>query len=447
MVKLNPGIQDKLIAVWKGCSAPALGVRRSNFMSRNGLPENWENVQVKDIAESIQYGYTESSSKDNIGPKFLRITDIQDNRVDWRSVPFCKIDDADKGKYKLRDGDLVFARTGATVGKSFLIKGEIPDAIFASYLIRLRFPKTISDKFVFNFFQSHLYWKQIVEGQVGIGQPNVNGTKLGQLVLPIPPIDEQERIVAKIDELFSELDAGVESLKKAQAQLKTYRQAVLKSAFEGRLTNESVTEGELPDDWMSNKLDDIAEKITDGEHATPRRTSEGILLLSARNIQNGHLSLSDVDHIPDDEYERIIRRCHPEEGDILISCSGSVGRICRVPPSLKFTMVRSVALVKMDWAKYSSKYFEYLFQSPLLQKQIEKGKKATAQANLFIGPIKNLDVLICSLDEQQRIVEEIDSRLSVCDKLEETIAASLKQSEALRQSILKQAFEGKLVSS
>ena len=101
----------------------------------------------------------------------------------------------------------------------------------------------------------------------------------------------------------------------------------MKWAFEGKLTNKDVKDGELPKGWKWVKLSEIASKITDGEHITPRRTSDGYLLLSARNIQNGYLSLSDVDHIPTDEYERIIKRCNPEHGDILISCSGSIGRV------------------------------------------------------------------------------------------------------------------------
>jgi len=112
---------------------------------------------------------------------------------------------------------------------------------------------------------------------------------------------------------------------------------------------------------------------------------------------------------------------------------------------LKFTLVRSVALVKLDYKNYSSKFYEYLFQSPNLQRQIEKGKKATAQANLFIAPIKNLDVIVCPIEEQHLIVQELESKLTVCDKMEETITNSLLQAETLRQSILKKAFEGKLV--
>jgi len=151
------------------------------------LPKGWMKTTVKDVSLSIQYGYTESSTIENIGPKFLRITDIQENKVCWQNVPYCKISEAEIERYLLHDGDLVFARTGATVGKSFLIKGVIPKAIFASYLLRLRFPEQIFDKFISYYFQSPFYWNEILKKQVGTGQPNVNGTVLGILQFPLPP--------------------------------------------------------------------------------------------------------------------------------------------------------------------------------------------------------------------------------------------------------------------
>lgn len=321
--------------------------------------------------------------------------------------------------------------------------------------------------------------------------------------IPIPPLAEQHRIVAKIEELFSELDKGIESLKTAREQLKVYRQALLKHAFEGKLTaqwreqnrdkletadallariqteraqryQQQLAEWEaagkpgskpkapkslppltdeelaelpkLPEGWGWTRVEELASKVTDGEHVTPRRTESGYYLLSARNIQNGYLDLSNVDYVPQDEYERIRKRCNPEEGDILISCSGSIGRICRVPKDLNFVMVRSVAVVKLQASVEASKFYEYLFQSSLLQRQIEKGKKATAQANLFLEPIKNLKVLICSRKEQMEIIRELEARLSEVDQLDQTITTSLQQAEALRQSILKKAFSGQLVA-
>ncbi len=112
------------------------------------LPKKWAWTRIGEISDKIHYGYTESSTTEPIGPKFLRITDIQDNSVNWDSVPYCPIKDNEKQKYLLKEGDLVFARTGATVGKSFLIRGNIPSAVFASYLIRIILNELINRNYV-----------------------------------------------------------------------------------------------------------------------------------------------------------------------------------------------------------------------------------------------------------------------------------------------------------
>jgi type I restriction enzyme, S subunit len=204
-------------------------------VKEGGLPLGWKSLNLKDMSENIQYGYTASSSKQAIGPKFLRITDIQDNKVNWTEVPYCKIDDESKNKYLLREGDLVFARTGATVGKSFLIKGEIPEAVFASYLIRVRVNQTMNEKYLSYFFHSNNYWSQITEGQVGIGQPNVNGTKLGQLKIVVAPIEKQQQIVQEIESRLSVCDKIEETISNSLKQAEALRQSILKKAFEGKL--------------------------------------------------------------------------------------------------------------------------------------------------------------------------------------------------------------------
>jgi type I restriction enzyme S subunit len=170
------------------------------------IPTTWFWTQIHEISDNIAYGYTEKSSKEKIGPKFLRITDIQDNAVNWNTVPYCKIDKDKIGQYLLSKGDLVFARTGATVGKSFLIRNEPPDAVYASYLIRIRIYKIFIPEFMAYFFQSDFYWKQITEGQVGIGQPNVNGSKLSELFIPLMSQDEQRVIVELLDTSMSNCD-------------------------------------------------------------------------------------------------------------------------------------------------------------------------------------------------------------------------------------------------
>jgi len=188
----------------------------------------------------IQYGYTESANLNPIGPRFLRITDIQNNKVEWNKVPYCKINNIEKEKYILKKDDILFARTGATVGKSYLVKGLIPESIFASYLIRLKLSKLVNKLNVFYFFQSLIYWKQIKSGQVGTGQPNFNGTKLGQLMIPLCTCKEQEQILQEIESRLSVCDKLEESIRQSLRKIDHLRQSILKKAFEGKLVPQNL---------------------------------------------------------------------------------------------------------------------------------------------------------------------------------------------------------------
>lgn len=199
------------------------------------LPAGWAWTRLGNISYDIQYGYTESSSDEPVGPKFLRITDIQNNNVNWHKVPYCPISDAEKSKYLLRPKDIVFARTGATVGKSYLLKGDFPESIFASYLIRVSLSKSISEVYIADFFQSLTYWKQITEGQVGIGQPNVNGTKLSMLIVPLSPFDEQGKLAEEVESRLSVIDQLEQTVITALQQAEALRQSILKKAFAGQL--------------------------------------------------------------------------------------------------------------------------------------------------------------------------------------------------------------------
>lgn len=192
----------------------------------------WQVKEVGDFCDSPQYGYTESATQEAVGPRFLRITDIQRSQVNWERVPYCRC--PEPAKYLLKPNDLLFARTGATTGKSFLIR-DCPDAVFASYLIRLRVRDTVSVQYLYRYFQSPSYWEQIADEKKGTGQPNLNGSKLEKLKVPVAPPDEQRRIVSELDTLQSEVDV----LKRLQAETSVEIDALLPSvldrAFRGEM--------------------------------------------------------------------------------------------------------------------------------------------------------------------------------------------------------------------
>lgn len=198
------------------------------------IPRSWVWATVNDISKSILYGVSESAKSEG-KYKLLRITDIQDNQVDWGTVPFTDFDEDKVSSYILHDGDIVFARTGATVGKSYLIKRLRQNAIYASYLIRVQTFDLILPEYVKLFFESGYYWEQIELGSVGIGQPNVNGTILGNLNIPLPSFAEQKRIVLKIERWFSLIDQIEQSKADLQTTIKQTKSKILDLAIHGKL--------------------------------------------------------------------------------------------------------------------------------------------------------------------------------------------------------------------
>ncbi len=171
-----------------------------------GVPSGWEWTRVSSITRRIHYGYTASAKSELKDVRLLRITDIQNNFVDWPSVPGCEIAKDDVGQYRLGRGDILVARTGGTVGKTYLVQDVPVVAVFASYLIRIQGATSLLDRYLKLFLESPTYWVQLEEGARGAAQPNVNGQTLGNMVVPIPPLAEQRRIVAKVDELMALVD-------------------------------------------------------------------------------------------------------------------------------------------------------------------------------------------------------------------------------------------------
>ena len=191
------------------------------------LPDNWEWVRLSQITNAVHYGYTASANHTLTEVRLLRITDIQNGNVDWSTVPGCEIDEKKLAGVKLANNDILIARTGGTIGKSFIVQNLPFTAVFASYLIRAVPNENIYARYLKLFLDSRFYWSQLYERSMGTGQPNVNATSLKSLVVPLPPLKEQQRIVAGVDDLTKYCDA-----------LKTKKQARRKSRV--RLNNATL---------------------------------------------------------------------------------------------------------------------------------------------------------------------------------------------------------------
>ena len=205
------------------------------------IPNSWEWVRIGDISDKPRYGYT-ASAKEIGNVKFLRITDIQGNKVNWDNVPFCTITQDKLNSLLLKVNDVLIARTGGTVGKSFVIRDQVDSAVFASYLIRLRLLDDRIVPFISEFLKSPLYWTSITNNVSGTGQPNINATKLTNIICPLPPLKEQQRIVTRIEKLMPLVD----EYEKAYNRLKSIdngfndkmKQSILQYAMEGKLVKQ-----------------------------------------------------------------------------------------------------------------------------------------------------------------------------------------------------------------
>ncbi|MGO8755050.1 MAG: restriction endonuclease subunit S [Gallionellaceae bacterium] len=445
------------------------------------LPTDWTVARLGDLATAIQYGYTESAEQEEVGPRFLRITDIQNDAVDWSSVPFCVIADEDKGKYLLRQGDLVFARTGATVGKSFLISGSVPESVFASYLIRVRLRPDVEPKYVSYFFRSSDYWRQISESQAGIGQPNVNGKKLAQIQIPVAPLDQQKRIVAEIEKQFSRLDEAVANLKRVKANLKRYKAAVLKAAVEGRLveteaelarregrsfetgaqllqrileTRRSQWKGkgkykepaapdtsdlpELPEGWMWATYAQVGE-ITTGftpPTADADNFSGVIPFFKPTDLDAGDNVVMAREYLSEKGAAK--GRLLPA-GSVLVTCIGAtIGKtgLARVDCATN----QQINAVIPQGNLIESAFVYSWTVSPFGYEQILDNASATTLPILNKSKFEALGIAVPPIAEQRRIVAEVDRRVSLIREAEAQVEANLKRAERLRQSVLSSAF-------
>lgn len=404
------------------------------------IPKGWARILIQDAFDFVGGG---TPSKQN--------PDYWNGDLNWASVKDIK------GDYLIHTEDRITeegAQKSATniayPGDVILITRINPGRTITSKIktavnqdLKIIKPKfeTHSDFIRYLFASIERKCIKLSSGTTVLG---ISLNNLNVIEISLPPLPEQHRIVAKIEELFSSLDKGIESLKMAQEQLKVYRQAVLKWAFEGKLTNKDVKEGELPEGWKWKKISEISNVVRGGSPrpaGDPRYYNGNIPFLKVADLTKDYkVYLTTFEYTIKEAGLHKTRQIEPDT--LLLTNSGAtlgVPKICKI----KATMNDGIAAF-LDLDKRRLYYLYYFWVSKT--RELRTINQGAAQPNLNTEIIKNYEVAFPpTYEEQNLIVQEIESRLSVCDKIEESISTSLQQAEALRQSILKKAFEGKLV--
>ncbi|BAY38497.1 restriction modification system DNA specificity subunit [Nostoc sp. NIES-2111] len=468
------------------------------------LPEGWEWATLGALLLNIQYGYTASATDQPTGVKFLRITDLQNNFVDWETVPFCNCSEI--AKYQLSEGDIVIARTGATTGKSFLLK-KIPETtVFASYLIRLHTSSLYPPEYLALFMQSADYWQQITTVSKGTAQPGANASILSQLIIPVPPVKEQKQIIAKIEELNDRTQRAKEALDSIPQLCDRFRQSVLAAAFRGDLTAdwreqnpdvespfelieriyklrkqqyekdciEVCKQGkkqlrkpsnlkpqirdseyliEIPESWFWSSFEDISSikqyAMSSGPFGSALGTKDykdsGIPVIRGQNIQNGKFLLSNFVYVSEEKALELSRStAYP--GDIVIVAVGSSGQAALVPDSLhRAILSQNCNKFTVDKLFVDPKFIVLSLQNEIAKSQMQEKTTDTVRQFLSLTNLKSTLFPIPPLNEQHEIVKRVEILFGLISQIQNQHKKVESDLVKINQSILAKAFQGELV--
>ena len=402
------------------------------------VPESWEWTTIGEIASSILYGVSESAKE--IGQyKLLRITDIQNNKVNWETVPFTDYDKNKAQAYLLTDGDILFARTGATVGKSYLVEGLKDSAIYASYLIRVQTSSVILPAYIKFFLESGFYWEQISLNSVGIGQPNVNGTTLAALTIPIPPYREQLRIVEEAKKWLMVIDGLDVEIEDLQTSIEHTKSKILDLAIHGKLVPQDPN-----DEPAIELLKRINPKFTPCDNAhyenVPFEIPKSWSWTCMAEVNEYNSASVDPSKSPNNDFELYSVPAYetgiPEfvKGKDISSSKKSVSRndvlLCKINPHLNRAWIVShykeniPCLASSEWIIFRNssiipQYLSFCFTSNYFKGLMLSNVSGVGGSLMRAQPVIVSKYLfpLPPVNEQRRIVEAIQQYYNILDNI------------------------------
>lgn len=427
------------------------------------IPQGWEWERWGNISQSIQYGYNAPALEKGI-IKMVRISDIQNNKVLWEKVPYCIIEEKDIETYLLEVNDILFARTGGTVGKSFLVEKVPEPAIYAGYLIRTRYSQELCPQYLKSFMESQLYWEQLKSGTIATAQPNCNGKTLGRILLPIPPKAEQIRLVQKLASLipvlyrYAKTQQDLDNLNEVIND--KLKKSILQEAIQGKLVpqfseegtahelldqiqqekQKLVKEGKLKKSTLTNsviyksddnkyyeQIDKETKEITEDilfdlpnkwqwcrigtifMHNNGKQLNKGnskgklMKYITTSNLYWDGFVLDNLKEMPFENNE--IDRCMAVKGDLLVCEGGDIGRSCIWNYDFPIMLQNHIHKLR-PYIPLCTKFFYYIFNLYNLAGLI--GGKGIGIQGFSSKALHNTLVPLPPLKEQYRIVTQIE---------------------------------------
>ncbi|KPY31464.1 hypothetical protein ALO52_200008 [Pseudomonas syringae pv. primulae] len=398
---------------------------------------SWPIVNLGDVCQKVDYGLTASAAERIDGPRFLRITDMQDDTVDWDTVPSCECSEREYDQNKLAVGDIVFARTGATTGKSFLIRHLSKPAVFASYLIRVRPSQSLDPIYLSYFLKSSMYWHQISTMASGAAQPGVNSSKLKELSLPLPPLPEQKRIAAILDK--------ADTIRRKRQQAIQLADDFLRSVFIDMFGDPVAN----PKGWPAKSISAGLESITSGWSAVgdsrPCENGErGVLKISA--VTSGIFKPEKNKKVSPDTIPEGKKLLFPKKGDLLFSRANTrelVAATCLVKVDVENVFLPDkLWLVRTKPEELFPEFLNYLIWQPSFKERLTSQATGTSGSMLNISKQKFEDTaaIFPCLELQKKFARIYWG----CQAIVESLLESSEKAERLFGSLSQKAFSGHL---
>jgi type I restriction enzyme, S subunit len=380
---------------------------------------SWHVKTLGEICEKPQYGFTASSASTPVGPKFLRITDLREGQLEWSEIPFCKCSDAEREKFKLRSGDIVVARIGATTGRTSLLV-DPPESVFASYLIRLRPTIEVNPAFIFFFTQSADYWSWIDGNKGNNLKGGVNATLLAETKVRLPARPAQEKIAA----ILWKVQQAIQAEEKLVANARELKQSVMRQLFTHGLRNERQRETEIgliPKSWRIVECDSVCKMITVGIVVKPAShyVDNAVPAFRSLNIREDRLDTTKMVFISKQANDTILSKSKLRTDDVLVVRTGYPGTSCVVPPEYNEANCIDLVIVRPKQDIVLSAFLSRFFNSESGCSQALRSSTGLAQQHLNVGAVKRTLVPIPHTDEQKEIaaiLQTIDRKISVHER-------------------------------
>jgi len=422
------------------------------------LPKNWVEAELNQIFSYVIGGDWGKDiffeDIDYVEALCIRGSEIKNwNRDKGSTASLRKVKKSSLNSRKLEFGDILLEISGGgpeqPVGRTVIVDEEVLsfekeiEKVCTNFLRLVRVDKKLNSFYVNHYLQYFYYSGEIVKYQGGSNNlRNLKYKEFETITIPLPPLAEQNRIVAKLDSLFTQLESIKTSMAKIPVLLKNFRQQVLTQAVTGKLTEE-WREGKDFKEWKNSSLGEISTKITDGAHNVPKVLEIGYPYLMAKDLTGGFLDFSQNNFISEKDHQELYNKCKPQKGDLLIVNIGAgTGNNVLIDTDIEFSF-KNIAIVKPKRDIINGRFLKFSFdkhKAEILTNQVRGG----AQPFLSLTALKSINIKIPTLEEQQEIVSRVESLFAKADAIEEKYKNLKTKIETLPQTILHKAFKGEL---